>query len=181
MRTGPSSRHRLPGCWAVASPSLPVLKIAENGYNLGNILIQVRWTGAVVSRPIKAVQDESVPPPPVKHTTSLIKSSPCSAAVSRRFTASGRQDRRTVRGVGAAAGGGGRPPSRGGEARTGRCRGPRADSNSHPYRTGRHEGRWRSVTPRRGVFSHAPAHYPRGRVDRSPCGGRSAIRSDRLF
>jgi len=79
------------------------------------------------------------------------------------------------------SGGGGRPPSRGGEARTGRSRGPRADSTSHPYRTGRHEGRWRSVTPRRGVFSHAPAHHSRRRVDRSPCGGRSAIRADRLF
>ena len=55
-----------------------------------------------MSRPIKALQNESVPALPVKHTTSLIKSSPCSAAVSRRFAACGRQDRRTVRGVGAA-------------------------------------------------------------------------------
>ena len=40
-----------------------------------------------MSRPIKALQNESVPALPVKHTTSLIKYSPCSAAVSRRFTA----------------------------------------------------------------------------------------------
>ena len=134
-------------------------------------------------------------PPPVKQTTSLIKPSHCSAAVSRRFTAFCRQDRRTVRGVGAAAGGGGRPPSRGGEARTGRSRGPRGDATGPGDRTGRHEGRRRhGIVSRKPVRLRCPQSECvvslddcRRRCDRGrpggglPYGVRAAIRAGRLF